>query len=152
MAAGESVEVLSERLDDVVDEAVLLIKVGAVWRSRDTSPTQQRDLNPSLEQVDVEGYEPYVMNGAQKLLQHRRIENILLEYNPHGERGGGATNSGGASHETSREIDRKFPPEISRSQIMGHAPAYLSRSKSGIVVPSVPSHALAPYCSGGAMG
>mmetsp|Transcript_5374 Transcript_5374/g.11801 ORF Transcript_5374/g.11801 Transcript_5374/m.11801 type:complete len:538 (+) Transcript_5374:196-1809(+) len=60
---GYWVEVSTETLDDVVDEDVLLMK------------------------VDVEGHEPQVMQAAQGLLLKHRVENILMEYNPHvGER------------------------------------------------------------------
>jgi FkbM family methyltransferase len=55
--APEVIHVESETLDGVVDEAVELLK------------------------VDVEGYEPVVMDGAVKTMaQH--VQNLVMEYTP----------------------------------------------------------------------
>jgi hypothetical protein len=33
--------------------------------------------------VDVEGFEPEVMQGADHLLARKAIDNIIMEYSPH---------------------------------------------------------------------
>ncbi|KAG1678984.1 hypothetical protein FOA52_013047 [Chlamydomonas sp. UWO 241] len=54
----DKIKVPSERVDSVVNEDVLLLK------------------------VDVEGYEPIVFRSLVNLLRERQVDNIVLEYNP----------------------------------------------------------------------
>ncbi len=82
--------VQTERLDGVVHEDVLLMKVHHEAR-RDDAPWQgvhlhthapARLLRAGRLQVDVEGFEPVVFSSAKRLFQHHQVDNIVLEYNP----------------------------------------------------------------------
>ena len=77
-----------ERLDDVVKEKGILLKVWAHQPSGHTQLGSQGNLRHDVVlslaelQVDVEGYEPEVFRSAARLISDAAFDHIFLEYSP----------------------------------------------------------------------